>query len=299
MKKLFLALTLVFAFFSNVAAQDTFFQYPVPPESIEGFYPRCNYMVEHFWDRCDMKRAFSSHAKMKSAFEDYIQLVGQAQADTAMASVDNLIARVKKADSKNLLTLGNIAREVLYSDSAMMFSEQLYLPFAKAVAENNKIPAADRASFQYETGILSTSQVGMTLPDIPFTRPDGTKGSLSDAGRKRVLLMFFDPECDDCRVLTVLQSADVNLKQLHDKGYLQMVMLYPGEPDESWKNKAASMPKEWIVGANPDLDTMFNLDALPTAYYLSPKYKIIAKNLDMARLFEMYRMLNNNVPAAE
>ena len=299
MKKLILVLTLLLAIYNNVSAQDTFFQYPTPPQSIEGFYPRCNYMVEHFWDRCDMKRAFSSRAKMKSAFEDYMQLVGQAQADTAMASVDNLILRVRKADAKNLLTLGTIAREVLYSDSAVMFSEQLYYPFAKAVAECGKISSADRASFAYESGILGTSQVGMTLPDITFTRPDGTKGSLSDAGRKRVVLMFFDPDCDDCRMISVMQSTDTNLKQLHEKGFLQLVMLYPGEPNEEFKRKAATFPEEWIVGANPDLDTMFNFPMMPTVYYLSPKYKILAKNLDTSRLFEMYRMLNTNVPAAE
>lgn len=299
MKKLILAFAVIVSLYINVSAQDTFFQYPTPPANIEGFYARCNYMVEHFWDRCNMKSAFSSRVKMKSAFEDYIQLVTQAQSDTAMTSIDNLILSVKKSNPKNLLTLGTIAREVLYSDSASVFSEQLYLPFAKAVAETGKIPSADRAPFEYEKGILSTSQVGMTLPDIPFTRPDGTKGSLSDAGRKRVVLMFFDPDCDDCRMLSVMQSADLNLRQLHEKGFLQMVMLYPGEPNDDFKKKAATFPDEWIVGANPDLDTMFSLEVMPTVYYLSPKYKILAKNLDTSRLFEMYKMLNLNVPAAE
>lgn len=299
MKKLILALSIILTISLNVKAQDTFFQYPTPPESIEGFYPRCNYMVEHFWDRCDMKRAFSSRMKMKSAFEDYMQLVTQAQIDTAMTSINNMIQRVRKADAKNLLTLGNIAREVLYSDSALIFSEQLYLPYAKAVAECGKISSAERAPFEYETGILSTSQVGMTLPDIPFTRPDGSKGSLYETSGKRVILMFFDPECNDCRMLTVMQSTDVNLRQLHEKGFLQLVLLYPGDPTDEWKEKAASLPTEWIVGANPDLDSMFNLEVMPNFYYLSPKHKILTKNLDTSRLFEMYRMLNQNVPAAE
>ncbi|MDE7153999.1 MAG: DUF5106 domain-containing protein [Muribaculaceae bacterium] len=299
MKKLIFAIALLLSFFNCVSAQDSFFQYPTPPESIEGFYPRVNYMVEHFWDRCDMKGAFSSRPRLKSAFEDYMQLVTQAQSDTAMTSIDNLIKRVRKADAKNILTLGSIAREVLYSDSAYIFSEQLYLPFAQAVAQTNKISSADRAPFEYEVGILSTSQVGMTLPDITFTRPDGTKGALSDAGRKRLLLMFSDPECDECRMLAVMQSADTNLRQLHEKGFLQLVVLYPGDPTDDWKRRVADYPAEWIVGANPDLDTMFALDVMPNVYYLSPKRKILAKNLDTSRLFEMYRMLNLNVQAPE
>lgn len=299
MKKIFIVFALFLATFSSVSAQDTFFQYPTPPESIEGFYPRCNYMVEHFWDRCDMKRAFSSRPKMKSAFEDYMQLVTQAQIDTAMTSVNNLILKVRKADQKNILTLGEIAREVLYSDSALIYSEQLYLPFAKAVAENGKISSANRAPFEYEAGILSTSQVGMTLPDIPFTRPDGSQGHLYEAGNKRIVLMFYDPDCDDCRMLSVMQSTDVNLRKLHEKGYLQMVMIYPGEPSQLWKDKAADMPQEWIIGANPDVDRMFNLENLPVFYYLSPKYKILTKNIDQTRLFDMYRMLNANVPDAK
>lgn len=299
MKKLIIAIILLLSFVNCLRAQDTFFQYPTPPESIEGFYPRVNYMVEHFWDRCDMKGAFSSRARMKSAFEDYIQLVAQAQSDTAMTSIDNLIKSVRKADAKNLLTLGMIAREVLYSDSAEVFSEQLYYPFAKAVAQTGKISAADRAPFEYEAGILGTSQVGMILPDISFTRPDGTRGSLSDAGHKRVLLMFSDPECDECRMLAVMQSTDTNLRQLHEKNFLQLVVLYPGDPTDDWKRRVANYPEEWIVGANPDLDTMFALDVMPRVYFLSPERKILSNGLDTSRLFEMYRMLNLNSRALE
>ena len=178
MKKILSSLLFLFICVTALS-QDTFFQYPTPPESIEGFYPRCNYIVEHFWDRCDLKSAFSSRAKMKSAFKDYTSFAVYANKDTLNMSIDNLIKQVAK-QPKNLLTLGYIAEECLYSDSAEIYSEELYYPFAKAVALSKKISNAEKARFVRQEKILANSQVGMTCPNFYFTMVDATKANFEN-----------------------------------------------------------------------------------------------------------------------
>lgn len=293
MKRIFLLLTILASL--CVSAQEPFFQYPSPPESIEGFYPRCNYIVEHFWDRCDMKTAFSSKAKFKNAFNDYVSFAIYAGKDTVSSSVERLIKEVGK-QPKNLLTLGLIAEECLYSDTTEIYSEELYYPFAKAVATCKKISAADRARFVRQEKILANTQVGMVVPDFTFTTPDGsTKNFRSEKG-KRTFIIFSDPGCEDCRMLFVRLSADFNLRKLIDKGYIKLAVITPGEADDEWKAAVSSYPEEWVVGASEDVDEYFDLESLPATYYLDTTQKILSKSVDTSRLIEMFRVINANIP---
>lgn len=287
----------IFAIISiiGLSAQNTYFLYPTPPGNIDNFYQRCNYMTEHFWDNCNMKSAFSSHSKLKEAFKDYVSIASHAGADTTMASIDALIKSVEKMP-KNLLVLAKIAESCLYSDSAEVYSEQMFQPFAQAVADCKKIPNDERSYFTHLAKILSSSQVGTVLPEIKFRRPDGSKGVLGEASDGRRLILFInDPDDSDSHRTLVRLSADYNLRKLHEKNYLQFVCLYPGEPDEKWRNSVKDLPESWIIGASPDVADMFNLKKLPVTVYLTPEHKILTKDIAYERLIEMLRMLNINV----
>ena len=289
---------ILFAIFTLIcltsSAQDSFFQYPTPPESIEGFYPRCNYIVEHFWDRCEMKNAFSSKVKFKKAFNDYVSFAIYAGKDTVFASIDNLIDRVSK-QPKNLVTLGLIAEECLYCDSAELYSEELYYPFAKAIAFSKKISQAEKARFARQEKILANSQVGMVAPDFSFVMSDGQKSNFGQHKGCRTILMFSDPNCDDCRMLFVRLSADFNMRQLIEKGQIRFVAINPGEADNDWKMAVKDFPATWIVGASEEVEEYFDLDNLPATYYLDSEQKILSKTIDSNKLLEMFRMLNTSL----
>ena len=68
----------------------TYFAYPHPPESLPVGTPRANYYVEHFWDHCPWKSAFSSNRKMADAFMDYAEMLPLANRDTVSSpSIDS------------------------------------------------------------------------------------------------------------------------------------------------------------------------------------------------------------------
>lgn len=297
MKKLLIILCLFSTLFQDSPAQQarqTLFLYPTAPDYMTDFRQRANYTTLHFWDNCNLKSAFSSRARLKDAFEDFISIAVHAAPDTTYASVNNLIGAVRKTPA-NMLTLGEIAEETLLSDTAQIYSEELYVPFAKAVAETKKIPSANRLRFERQARILGGTQIGMVAPDFSFIKPDGTKGKLSDGLTKRVILFFNDPDCDDCRMTLVRLSADYNLKQLIEKNYLNVFSIYPSSPDDQWRDAAASYPSEWIIGAAEDVDELYDLTTSPTILYLDPNGKILSKTIDKDRLIDMLRLLNMNV----
>ncbi len=298
MKKLIFASILAVAAATASHGADTYFPYPKPPETLESLSQRTNYLVEHFWDRCDMKGAFSSRAKLAEAFRDYVSFMPYASADTVHASIDALIAAVKN-DKNHLLTLGEIAEQALYSDSAEVYSDELYLPFAAAVASNKKIPAASRARFEHQATVLANSSIGSTAPAMPFTTIGGESSDLSKVESPYILLFFNDPDCEDCSLVKVRLSADYNTRALIDKGILKIVSIYPDEANDEWRATASSYPESWIVGASPTADDYFDMRHAPVMYFLDNAHKVVAKDIVIDNLLRAMEMINNQVSQAQ
>lgn len=275
-----------------VRGADTYFPYPTPPEALTTLSERTNYLVEHFWDRCNLKSAFSSRAKLAVAFRDYVSFMPYASSDTVHESINRLINEVK-GNKNNLLTLGEIAESALYSDSAEVLSDELYIPFATAVASNKKIPGASRARFEHQARVLTNSQLGAVAPPLPFETVDGVKSDLSKVESPYILLFFNDPDCDDCTLVKARLAADFSTRQLIDKGILKIVSIYPDSPSDEWKESVSRYPATWVVGASEEADDTFDMRNAPVMYFLDKDRKIIAKNMVIDNVINAFNMINN------
>ena len=260
------------------------FPYPVVPDDIQRLDERCDYLVSHFWDRCNFKQAFSSMNKLSEAFNDFLPPVPFASADTVHAAIDRLIANVKKSPDQTL-KLAKIAERWLYSDSAEFRSEEVYLPFARAVAQNKKINGAERARFEQQVQLIENSGLGAKVKDLPFTTPEGFKSNLGELTAPNILLFINDPTCDDCAMARLRLSADINANRLIEQGVLQIVSIYPDAADNEWLQASASYPANWIVGAMPDADMYFSLRTIPQFYFLDGDHKVIAKDFPIENIF--------------
>ncbi len=275
--------------------EQTYFEYPKVPDNLETLTERSNFFIENFWKRCNMKSAFSSRAKMAQAFNDYISFMPYADAKVVHASIDKLIADVSK-NPKNLLTLAEIAEGALYADTARIACDECYLPFAQAVANNRKISKAEKARFEYQATALASSQVGMTAPELAYTRPDGTKGKLSELTPGAYVLLFFnDPDCTECELARIRLSADANLNDLVSSGKIIVLSIYPGEADDEWRDRTSVYNSRWEVGAAPDADEYYDMRNPPVIYYLNGDHTILSKTFDIDNLIEAFRQVNAKI----
>lgn len=276
------------------AKAENYFPYPEPPAHLVTLGERTNYLVEHFWDRCDLKSAFSARAKLEGAFRDYVSFMPYAQADTVHMSIDALLEKMKK-DPKHLLILGEIAEKTLYSDSAEVLSDELYLPFAKAVATNKKIPGASRARFEHQAKVLENTQVGATMADFVYETPAGDRQSFYSITTPYTLLFVNDPDCEDCALTRVRLAADYNTKQLIDDGRLTILSIYPDEATDEWRAEAAAYPANWKVGAWADTDEWVDLRFPPVLYFLDKDHKVMAKNLQLENVLYTFSLLQQGL----
>lgn len=273
------------------AKADSYFQYPIVPDSISTLQGRCNYLADHFWDFCELSKAFSARAKMAQEFKVYLSILENASPEKG---ADALRAFMKRLDKqpKDQLYLANVAEGRIYSDTAEVWIDHLYLPVAETVGANKRLDKAEKARFARQAEVLRGSMAGGPVADIAYTTPDGSRRTLSSDSAAVIVVFFNDPDCSDCNMARIRLDADISTTQLIDEGRLKIVAISVADPDETWRKAAASFPATWSVGANPDADLQVDLRfGTPDFYVLDKKHNIRFKHLSIDQILDVTRQL--------
>ncbi|MDE6090793.1 MAG: DUF5106 domain-containing protein [Duncaniella sp.] len=273
------------------AKADTYFQYPLIPDSINIFQSRCDYLARHFWDFCDMKKAFSAKSRMAEEFKVYISILKNATPDSAIASVVRFNKQLEKQPADQLF-MAECAENLLYGDTAEVWIDELYLPFAHAIASNKRIDKASKARFAHQEKILKNSLVRFPAPSIPYTTREGASGNLDNDSAQVVVVFFNDPDCEDCNMARIRLDADISMTELIQEGKAKVVSISLTDPTPEWKEAVSSYPSTWVVAASPDADMNIDLRAgTPEFYILDRKHNIHFKHLGINQVLDVARQL--------
>lgn len=268
--------------------QETPFQYPTPPDNLETLGERTSYLVEHFWDRCNLKAIFSSKKNFDKAFDDYISFMPYADSAVVFKSIDNLIKEVKKTPA-NMITMGEIANYKMYGDSAEYPYDIIYLPFAKAMTSVSGLSKEEKGKYALQISQLSHSQPGLPMPDFEMVLRDGSTAHPSDFIGSYVLYVIDDPADFDNMMARTRLSTDYALNELIGDRYVNVISLYPDNPDQSWLERTESYPSNWIIAASPYVYELLDQRVKPTFYYLNKENIILSKTLAAENLVEAFR----------
>ncbi len=273
------------------ASADNYFQYPIVPDSISTLEGRCNYLADHFWDFCDLGKAFSARAKMGQEFKVYLSILENANPTKAADALTSFMKRLDK-QPKDQLYMAGVAEARLYSDTAEAWIDYMYLPVAATVAANKRHSKAEKARFASQAEILRGSLAGSPITDISYTTPDGSNRKISSDSASVVILFFNDPDCSDCNMARLRLDADISTTQLINEGRLKVVSISLAEPDDEWKKTAAGYPANWSIGANPDADMAVDLRfGTPDFYVLDKRHNIRFKHLSVDQILDVTRQL--------
>lgn len=289
----FLMTTVAVAFSVTAASQqnETYFPYPTPPDSMVVLEDRCDYLLTHFWERCDLKKAFSSKNKMRQALADYLSFMPFARAETVHKSIANFTKALEKQPA-DLLFIVEEAEAQLIGDSAQYYSEEVYLPFAKAVVDNKRIDKTSKLRFEQQVRQLGATQPGVIAPDLAYTDRNGETHNLSENKAQMLVVFFSDPDCSDCRFARVKLDANIQASRLIGNRILQIVCITPTDYTPEWAESVAAYPENWIVGASPDADIVYHITGYPSFYIMDRSHKIHGKNYNIDQLLEVISRLD-------
>lgn len=269
------------------AANDTYFPYPIVPDSISSLQGRTTFLVEHFWDLCDLRKSFSSRAKMAGAFKDYLSFMPYANARSVHKSIAIFLKKLEKQPS-DLLFIAQTAENLVHSDTAEIYSDEIFMPFARAVADNRHIDKADRKHFEQQANVLLNSIVGQRMTDLPYTDRNGAAATYSPDSSEVTLIFFNDPSNSSATSLArVRLDADIRATELIKSGAMRVVSISNAPADENWKTNATSFPQEWTVGTNPEIGDIVDIRFTPSFYVIDNNGTLLLKNADINQVLSI------------
>ena len=124
--------------------------------------------------------------------------------------------------------------------------------------------------------------VGSMASDFHFITREGNESSLhSITPDKDILLIFYDPDCDDCHA-AIDSISNANLMEKYE------ILAIDSEEDrQRWEQTASSLPEGWTVGFATDPiqeDETYYILSMPTIYLLDKNKTVLLKDTTLDKV---------------
>ena len=157
------------------------------------------------------------------------------------------------------------------------FCEDSLYEAASQLLERYPEGSSQRDYIAYRLGIMQKNRPGTQAADFEFIDRDGASHSFLASLRPGVetMLVFFDPDCEDCHALAAKLEAE-------GTGGRDVVMITPHEVDmQLWQAYASTLPQDWTVGYSPggliDADELYYVPQFPTVVLLAPGAIVLSR----------------------
>lgn len=191
--------------------------------------------------------------------------------------------------------LAQASYDLLYDPDSPYLNEEKYIPYMQYLSESDRVDDAikERNAFLLEAALKN--RVGTIATDFSFSDTAGNKTSLRSLTQnpdQKILLIFFDPDCETCQASISKLIGHQNINNEIEKGNLLVLAVYPGDDYDSWLPYASSLPDNWVVGIDPEdieMNESYYIRSFPTFYLLGADKKVLAKDISIEYLTNFFQ----------
>ena len=176
-----------------------------------------------------------------------------------------------------------LTEKYLYVPYSPLRDDELYAYALEEIVRSPQIDDYRKLRPRYQLNMVRRNRPGSPAADFALTLPDGTVQQLHDVKAPLTLLVFSDPECDDCRrmVRRLRRNGWIRLAELRKELKIDAVYSNPEELCESWEEYASTLPDRWLTardeGARLHYKGLYDLRATPALYLLDPQKRVLVK----------------------
>lgn len=254
---------------------------PVPPVMMSGVSERAEYIAEHYWQGLDYTDTawLADSLALEQVFVDWISVLAKLPQETRVRVAGTVITH-GKSHTVMQVRLGELAELYFYEPDSPYRNEELYIPILDALIASPYIEDIYKERYRFQLEKALRNRPGTQAADFKFITKQMQVQQLSDIHSDYILILFFNPDCHDCkRVIDYINSSNVFSILLKNK-CLTILAVYPDEDLGAWKRYLHSMPNEWIVARyESEADRCrYYLPAIPSLYLLDVEKKVILKD---------------------
>lgn len=262
------------------------FPFPAIPEVLTSPVDRKSYLLTHYWELFDFTDTtlVDNRDVTEQGFVNFIALLadGTTPEELTRESLENWCAGfVGKEHARQVLT--QTADDYLFNPNSPFYNEGLYGMYLEALL--GKLPQTDamRSTYRFKLELVRRNNVGDKATDFVYYLSDGTRHTLAATPVKndRLLLMFYDPECESCHEVLLQMAADTALAEAVRTGKLSVLAVYTEGNEEAWRKALPDMPGGWTVGNDREAvktGALYDLKAMPSLYLLDGQKTVLLKD---------------------
>ena len=136
---------------------------------------------------------------------------------------------------------------------------------------------------KYKLDLIRRNNVGDKATDFAYWLPDGTRHKLSatKAAGDRLLLVFYDPDCESCHEVLGQMISDKVLADAVASRRVSVLAVYTEGDDGVWRSSLGDMPPSWTVGTDRlavKEGALYDLKAMPAIYLLDGSGRVLMKD---------------------
>ncbi len=262
------------------------FPFPEIPATLTEPEARKAWLLTHYWDQFSFADTtlVNNRDVTEQGFVNFIALLldGTTSEKLSRESLKNWCAGfIGEAHARRVLT--QTADDYLFNPNSPFYNEALYGLYLETML--GVLPQTDavRSSYQFKLELVRRNNPGDRATDFTYYLPDGTRRTLAATPAKndRLLLVFYDPECESCHEVLQQMAADASLAAAVQSGQLSVLAVYTEGNEEAWRKALPDMPRGWTVGTDREavkLGALYDLKAMPSLYLLDGKKTVLLKD---------------------
>ena len=242
------------------------FPFPEIPATLTEAEARKAFLLTHYWDQFDFTDTtlVNNRDVTEQGFVNFIALLldGTASEELVRESLKNWCKGfVGKDHARKVLT--QTADSYLFNPNSPFYNEALYGLYLETMLDVLPQTDAVRSSYQFKLELVRRNNPGDRATDFTYYLPDGTRCTLGTTPTKndRLLLVFYDPECESCHEVLQQMAADASLAEAVQSGQLSVLAVYTEGNEEAWRTGA-----------------LYDLKAMPSLYLLDGSKTVLLKD---------------------
>ena len=177
-----------------------------------------------------------------------------------------------------------IVNEYLGERQSPVYNAQGYAAFLRAIASSPASDQGRRLRAEAQLKAYEANRPGTIGADFAMKlrecAPTTLRQQLREAGVP-VLVLFHDPECEDCAALIASMQACDALAEAIGAGRAKVVCVNVGGDEQAWHDAPGHIPAGWIDAFSPEGEVMteeiYFLPTLPALYVMTPEGEVVLR----------------------
>lgn len=262
------------------------FPFPEIPVALQTPDARKDFLLHHYWSRFDFmnEKLIEDKAMSEQGLVNFLALLldDSTSEDLKKEALHQYTLQMSQSSFARKYFM-DLTSKYLYDVNSPIHNESLYALYLRELLACETLDVAERRRCEFFLKLVERNNTGYIATNFRFITPDNRQKTLLNMSVKgnHLLIIFYDPECEQCcDLLSTMKQDDWLLSQVAS-GRITVLAIYTEGDERVWRANLSDISSAWIIGYDHGRikeQALYDLKAMPSLYLLDGHKQIILKD---------------------